>query len=68
MDCSPPGSSIHGILQARVLEWGAISFSKMILKFMSIKNWLEQNIVLSSICEFGEMCVQEKGEASLDSP
>ena len=27
MDCSPPGSSIHGIIQARVLEWGAISFS-----------------------------------------
>ena len=24
MDCSPPGSSIHGILQARVLEWGAV--------------------------------------------
>ena len=28
MDCSPPGSSIHGIFQARVLEWGAIAFSK----------------------------------------
>ena len=27
MDCSPPSSSIHGILQARVLEWVAISFS-----------------------------------------
>jgi len=27
MDCSPPGSSIHWILQARVLEWGAIAFS-----------------------------------------
>ena len=27
MDCSPPGSSIHGIFQARVLEWGAIVFS-----------------------------------------
>ena len=27
MDCSPPGSSIHGILQARVLEWGAIAVS-----------------------------------------
>ena len=27
VDCSPPGSSIHGILQARVLEWVAISFS-----------------------------------------
>ena len=26
-DCSPPGSSIHGIFQARVLEWGAIVFS-----------------------------------------
>ena len=27
MDCSPPGSSIHGIFQARVLGWGAIAFS-----------------------------------------
>jgi len=27
MDCSPPGSSVHGICQARVLEWGAIAFS-----------------------------------------
>ena len=27
MDCSLPGSSIHGISQARVLEWGAIAFS-----------------------------------------
>jgi len=28
MDCSLPGSSIHGISQTRVLEWGAIAFSK----------------------------------------
>ena len=28
MDCSLPGSSIHGISQARVLEWGAIAFSE----------------------------------------
>ena len=28
MDCSPPGSSVLGIFQARVLEWGAIAFSK----------------------------------------
>ena len=27
MDCSPPGSSVHGIFQARELEWGAIAFS-----------------------------------------
>ena len=26
VDCSPPGSSVHGILQARVLEWGAINY------------------------------------------
>ena len=32
MDCSPPGSSVHGIFQARVLEWGAIAFSK-------VNNW-----------------------------
>ena len=28
MDCSPPGSSIHGIFQARILEWVAIVFSE----------------------------------------
>ena len=28
VDCNPPGSSVHGILQARILEWVAISFSK----------------------------------------
>ena len=28
MDCSPPGSSVHGLLQARILEWVAISFSR----------------------------------------
>jgi len=29
MDCSPPGSSVHGIFQARVLEWGAIAYSSV---------------------------------------
>ena len=28
MDCSLPGSSVHGIFQARVLEWGTIAFSR----------------------------------------
>ena len=32
MDCSLPGSSVHGIFQARVLEWGAIAFSKKVDK------------------------------------
>ena len=30
MNCSPPGSSVHGIFQARVLEWGAIAFSNLL--------------------------------------
>ena len=37
MDCSLPGSSIHGIFQARVLEWGAIAFSDMFTTFCEIR-------------------------------
>ena len=33
MDCSLPGSPVHGIFQARVLEWGAIAFSRCHLQF-----------------------------------
>jgi len=32
MNCSLPGSSVHGIFQARVLEWGAIAFSVIIIE------------------------------------
>ena len=32
MDCSPSGSSVHGILQAKILQWVAISFSAVILE------------------------------------
>ena len=32
MDCSLPGSSINGIFQARVLEWGAIAFSGVLCR------------------------------------
>ena len=35
-DCSPPSSSVHGILQARVLEWGAIAFSMRLSSFLFI--------------------------------
>ena len=37
MDCSLPGSSIHGIFQARVLEWGAIAFSILQMKKLKYK-------------------------------
>ena len=47
MDCSPPGSSIHRIFQARVLEWGAIAFSLSLFTFIQI--FIHQrNIYLSS--------------------
>ena len=36
MDCSLPGSSVHGIFQARVLEWGAIAFSELKTAAISI--------------------------------
>ena len=36
MDCSPPGPSIHGIFQARVLEWSAIAFSAKLLQLCPI--------------------------------
>ena len=39
MNCSLPGSSVHGIFQARVLEWGAITFSECSL---GISNFLEE--------------------------
>ena len=39
MDCSPPGSSVHGILQARILEWGEIAFSeKTINRCLQLKS------------------------------
>ena len=37
MDCSPPGSSVHDIFQARVLEWGAIAFSgKCLQRYINV--------------------------------
>ena len=41
MDCSLPGSSIHGIFQARVLEWGAIAFSDIGLSSRQINETTE---------------------------
>ena len=45
MDCSLLGSSIHGIFQARVLEWGAIAFSEIPLSAEETELlWMENNI------------------------
>ena len=41
MDCSLPGSSVHGIFQARVLEWGAIAFSARLSEQGSKSLWVD---------------------------
>ena len=46
MDCSLPGSSVHGIFQARVLEWGAIAFSAYKSKLL----------LFSVFCLFFNLC------------
>ena len=38
MNCSPPGSSVHGILQSRILEWVAISFFRVYIKYYGEKS------------------------------
>ena len=39
VDCNLPGSSIHGIFQARVLEWVAISFSRVVEHTLTQRYW-----------------------------
>ena len=46
LNCSLPGSSAHGIFQARVLEWGAIAFSVLAWEMSTIVWWLEYSLVL----------------------
>ena len=50
MDCSPPGSSVHGIFQARVLEWGAIFFynynMKMSMNKINFLSCVEERMVV----------------------
>ena len=50
MDHSPPGSSVHGIIQARILEWVAISFSR-------VSSWLRSPTNVSSISCIGKWII-----------
>ena len=56
MDYSPPGSSVHGIFQARVLEWSAIAFSLVLLSssqtFSSRRTALQQGFSSSGLLAF----------------
>ena len=57
MDCSLPGSSVHGIFQARVLEWVAIAFSsnQSILKEISPECLLEGLLLKLKLQYFGHL-------------
>ena len=54
MDCSPPGSSVHGIFQARVLEWGAIAFSDGTTLVASIPHFCFKLVSLGQLLEVGK--------------
>ena len=63
MDCSPPGSSVHGIFQAGVLEWGAIAilyqntitFSCNSLRIMKAKGEVSPWVRMAAICSYHMM-------------
>ena len=59
MDCSPPGSSVHGIFQARVLEWGAIAFSVVIEYLNYLKPNTSNAQAFKEICEHFPTIMQE---------
>ena len=65
MDCSPPGSSIHGIFQARVLEWGAIAFSEVLLGLRIYTNMLPTFFIVMTIPQLGVIIsISELGKPS----
>ena len=51
MDCGPPGSSVHGIFQARALEWGAIA-QQTIQKFLVYTIWLLKSFLYPLLWAF----------------
>ena len=76
MDCSLSGSSIHGIFQAGVLEWGAIAFSEATLEPRPNLSFLEEgsvwaslvaqtvkNLPVMQVCSLGREDPLEKGMA-----
>ena len=67
MNCSPPGSSIHGIFQARVLEWGAIALSSFRAYYSPNHCTGQQNKVFKTLLimlEAGQHFLQQERDTS----
>ena len=47
MDCSLPGSLVHGIFQARVLEWVALSFSIILYNYLILHRRMDHSLLIS---------------------
>ena len=62
MDCSLPGSSVHGIFQARVLEWGAIAFSEL----TSLKNKKREKLYNHPKTMIGNKNQEHEGSLNLE--
>ena len=57
MDCNPPGSSVHGIFQARAMEWGAIAFSVPKITSVEYNNLNPKTLLLAPQAENGHHCI-----------
>ena len=68
MDCSPPGSSVPGILQARALEWGAIAFSGRSLVGCSPWGCSESDMTERLHFQFSLPCIGEGNGNPLQCP
>ena len=68
MDCSLPGSSIHGIFRATVLEWGAIAFSRRtVWRFLKkLKTKLPYDLAILLLGIYPEKTITEKDTSSPD--
>ena len=67
VDCSPPGSSAHGIFQARILEWVAISSSKGSFRPRDCLHWQADSLVLSHLGSHTVPIMKFKGKLIMAS-
>ena len=65
MDCSLPGSSVHGIFQARVLEWGAIASSALVIMELQIETSIRDHntpIIMAKMKRGEDLMIPGAGE------